>query len=223
MIKTYPKSSTQKLSKNFKVKEFACQGNGCCNAVDIDTELVEILQKIRTHFGKAVTINSAYRCIKHNKTVGGASGSKHTFGMAADIVVKGVEPREVAKYAESIGVKGIGLYETFVHVDTRAEKSFWYSQRQEYRSTFGGIVKKGYSGTLPTLPSKGFLGKGDKGTQVKNLQEFLNWYGGYKLTADGDFGAKTEQAVKLFQKVESLANDGKFGSKSLLKAQGVLK
>jgi uncharacterized protein YcbK (DUF882 family) len=49
--------------------------------------------------------------------------------------VKGVAPREVAKYAESIGIKGVGLYETsvdghFTHIDTRTSKSFWYGQSE---------------------------------------------------------------------------------------------
>ena len=56
--------------------------------------------------------------------------------MAADIVVKGVKPLEVARYTESIGIKGIGLYSSFVHVDTRTRKSFWYGHKQEYRATF---------------------------------------------------------------------------------------
>ena len=52
--------------------------------------------------------------------------------MAADIAVRGIAPAEVAKYAEFIGILGIGLYETdvdgyFVHVDTRTTKSFSYS------------------------------------------------------------------------------------------------
>ena len=42
---------------------------------------------------------------------------------------------EIAKYAESIGVLGIGLYETdkdghFVHIDTRTKKSFWYGHKR---------------------------------------------------------------------------------------------
>ena len=142
-VKTYKKGSTAKLSTNFKVSEFACNGSGCCSEVLIDTELVNILQKIRNHFGKAVSISSAYRCPTHNKKIGGASGSQHTKGKAADIKVADVKPAEVAKYAESIGVKGIGLYETnkdgfFVHVDTRTTKSFWYGQAQAKRTTFGG-------------------------------------------------------------------------------------
>ncbi|MGN1342286.1 MAG: D-Ala-D-Ala carboxypeptidase family metallohydrolase [Bacilli bacterium] len=86
---------------------------------------------MREHFNAPITITSAYRCLTHNSRVGGATGSRHTKGDAADIVVKGVSPKTVAQYAESIGIKGIGLYETsadgfFTHIDTRTTKSFWY-------------------------------------------------------------------------------------------------
>lgn len=144
-VKTYSKGSTTSLSKNFKVSEFACHGVGCCSTVMIDEQLVKYVQAIRDHFNKSITITSGYRCEKHNRNVGGATGSRHAKGQAADIVVSGVAPAEVAKYAESIGIKGIGLYETskdghFVHIDTRTTKSFWYGQAQAYRSTFGGNV-----------------------------------------------------------------------------------
>lgn len=145
-INTYSKNDRTSIAKNFKVYEFACRGSGCCSTAVIDTKLVEYLQKIRDHFGKPVNVTSAYRCSKHNKTVGGVTGSYHTQGRAADIVVDGIAPAEVAKYAESLGIKGIGLYETdkdghFVHIDTRSSKSFWYGQGQTYRSTFGGAPK----------------------------------------------------------------------------------
>lgn len=142
-INSYRKGSTEKLSNNFYVSEFACHGSGCCNDVLIDDKLVEHLQKIRDHFGKEVITTSGYRCEKHNKNIGGASNSYHARGQAVDFYIRGVEPAEIAKYAESIGVLGIGLYETdadghFVHIDTRTTKSFWYGQGQAYRSTFGG-------------------------------------------------------------------------------------
>lgn len=145
-VKTYKKGSYAKLSENFTVAEFACKGSGCCSTVKIDTDLVEYLQKIRDHFGKPVIINSAYRCPTHNKRIGGASASNHMKGMAADITMRGVSHAEIAKYAESLGMKGIGLYETdadghFVHVDTRTNKSFWWGQKCAYRSTFGGAPK----------------------------------------------------------------------------------
>lgn len=145
-IKEYKKTDRTKLSTNFRVSEFACKGKKCCTTVKIDDLLVEYLQKIRDHFKKSVTITSGYRCPVHNKNVGGATGSRHAKGQAADIVVSGVKPAEVAKYAESIGVEGIGLYEAkdgnFVHIDTRTTKSFWYGHAQVYRSTFGGSVEE---------------------------------------------------------------------------------
>ena len=119
------KNGSQKLSANFKVKEFACKDGS--DPVFISPDLVAILQKIRTHFGKAVTITSAFRTAQHNKSVGGAAYSQHLYGMAADIKVKGIKPKDVAAYAETIlpGTGGIGIYATFVHVDVREKKARW--------------------------------------------------------------------------------------------------
>lgn len=136
MAAVYTKGKVKKLAKNFKSTEFDCKGSGCCSKTIVDSRLVKQLQKIRDHFGKSVIITSGYRCYSHNKKVGGASRSKHMLGMAADIKVTGIKPREVAKYAESLGIKGIGLYDTFVHVDTRGTKAYWYGHAQEYRSSF---------------------------------------------------------------------------------------
>lgn len=142
-VLTYEKGCTTKLSENFSVSEFTCHGSGCCSSAKIDTKLVDYLQQIRDHFGGVVTITSGYRCAKHNAAVGGVKTSYHTKGKAADIQVEGATPAQVAAYAESIGVKGIGLYETdrdghFVHIDTRTSKAFWYGQAQAPRGTFGG-------------------------------------------------------------------------------------
>ena len=126
-VNTYSKSKdgNKNLSANFKVKEFACKDGS--DPVFISQELVEVLQKIRAHFGKAVTINSAFRTATHNKKEGGATYSQHLYGTAADIVVSGVKPKEVAKYVETLlpNKGGIGIYATFTHVDVREVKSRW--------------------------------------------------------------------------------------------------
>ena len=57
------------------------------------------------------------------------------------------------------------------------------------------------------------LKKGSKGDSVKLLQELLNKHG-FNLTVDGDFGNKTEEAVKQFQKRLNLTVDGIVGSKT---------
>ena len=246
-INTYKKGSNETLSVNFKVNEMCCKGSGCCSTAKIDDKLVDFLQKIRSHFGAPVTINSGYRCAKHNKAVGGASSSYHTKGMAADIVVKGVKPAEVAKYAESIGVLGIGLYETdkdgyFVHIDTRTNKSFWYGQAQASRSTFGGkkdttnikewqtaAIKDGYS--MPSgadgiwgkeceaVAKKAICKKLVLGYKNKNLTKIIQKAVG--VTADGKFGKDTKAAVIKWQKLMGLVADGIVGYNTWKKILGV--
>ena len=127
---TYSKRSDgkDKLTANFRVREFACQDGS--DKIKIDRKLVALLQDIRDHFGAPVHINSAYRTPSHNEAVGGSSNSYHVKGRAADIWVEGVDPAEVAAYAESLGCKGIGLYSSFVHVDTRTSKFYWEGSDQ---------------------------------------------------------------------------------------------
>lgn len=241
-VKEYRKDYKTALSANFKVSEFSCHGKGCCSVTKIDSKLVEYCQKIREHFGKPVTINSGYRCEKHNKSVGGASKSKHVYGMAADIVVKDVTPAEVAKYAESIGILGIGLYETkkdgyFVHIDTRTTKAFWYGQAQAYRSTFGGenkvkewqkaAVADGFKLTIDgiwgsecaAVAKKAVCKKQLIGYKYKNLTKIIQKAVG--VTADGKYGSDTKKAVIAWQKLMGLTADGAVGLNTWKKILGV--
>ena len=119
------KNGTVYLSKNFRVREFRCQDG--TDPIFVDLELVDILQKVRDHFGKAVTITSAFRTASHNKSVNGAAYSQHLYGRAADIKVSGVSPKDVAAYLETLlpNRGGIGVYSTWVHVDTRPVKARW--------------------------------------------------------------------------------------------------
>ena len=119
------KDGNKKLSANFKVREFAC--NDGTDPIFIAPRLVDVLQQIRTYFGKPVDINSAYRTPTKNKSVGGAAYSQHLYGTAADISIKGVDPKEIAAYAEKLlpNTGGIGIYSTFTHVDVRDNKSRW--------------------------------------------------------------------------------------------------
>ena len=229
-IKNYKNGSNVQLSENFNLNEFLCKGNGCCTYGTVDDELVSYLQKIRDHFGKPVRITSAYRCPSWNADVGGVKNSYHTLGQAADIKVEDTDPAEVAKYAESIGVLGIGLYNTavdgyFVHIDTRKKKSFWYGQKQAHRDTFGGVVentvetveKGGSDVNIPTLYN------GCTGNTVKAMQLLLihNGYNCGSDGADGNFGKNTEAAVKKYQSNYGLSPDGICGVKTWSKLLGI--
>ena len=126
-IKAYSKAKdgNKSLSKNFKVREFACMDGS--DPIFIDSDLVDILQKIRTHFGQPVTISSAYRTPGRNKAVGGTTYSQHLYGKAADIRVKNVSPDKAATFANNLMPKkgGIGTYANFVHIDVRTERARW--------------------------------------------------------------------------------------------------
>lgn len=119
------KDGNKKVSTNFRVREFACSDGS--DAIFVDSELIKVLQNIRTHFGKSVTITSAYRTPTHNKKVGGETYSQHIYGKAADLKVSGVSPKKVSAYAETLlkNRGGIGTYSTFSHIDTRPNKSRW--------------------------------------------------------------------------------------------------
>ena len=133
-IKQYSlaKDGARQLAPGFKVREFRCRDGS--DAIMIDQTLVVLLQAIREHFNKPITITSGYRTAAHNAAVGGAKSSQHLLGRAADIQVAGVSVEDVASYAEALMPDwgGVGRYPIkpgrargWVHVDTRPAKSRW--------------------------------------------------------------------------------------------------
>lgn len=134
MIRQYSlaKDGAKLLAPDFRVREFRCKDGS--DEILVDEALVLLLQCIREHFGKAVTITSGYRTPEHNAEVGGSKSSQHLLGRAADIRVAGMSVEDVAAYAESLMPDwgGVGRYPVkagratgWVHVDTRQNKSRW--------------------------------------------------------------------------------------------------
>ena len=117
------KDGNTRLSENFLVREFASRDGS--DKILIEEALVSLLQQLRDHFQTPIIINSGFRTPAHNRAVGGSAASLHLRGAAADIVVRGVAPLEVARRAEQMNIGGIGLYQGFVHVDTRFNSVRW--------------------------------------------------------------------------------------------------
>ncbi|KSU60573.1 muramoyltetrapeptide carboxypeptidase [[Bacillus] enclensis] len=89
------------------------------------------LEALRKKLGNVpITINSGFRSISHNSSVGGASNSMHLYGVASDTNPSGKTPSQTAEIAKTCGFSGIIKYNTFVHVDSRIEypygSQFWY-------------------------------------------------------------------------------------------------
>lgn len=88
-------TSTSSGSSHFALKEFKCGCRGrYCNgypAGNMSTKLLNILEALRSYYGKPITITSGQRCRKYNSSLSGsASNSAHLYGRAADIYIPGI-------------------------------------------------------------------------------------------------------------------------------------
>jgi len=121
------------MTKNFNIEEFQCtDGSEMPTDVQLNiAELVMQLEILRSHFNAPIHINSAYRSLEYNRSIGSNDTSQHVFGKAADIVVEGFTPDEVADAIEfliSAGLikeGGVGRYNTFTHYDIRGTRARW--------------------------------------------------------------------------------------------------
>jgi uncharacterized protein YcbK (DUF882 family) len=85
-------------------------------------------ERIRSLYGKPITVVSAYRTESHNRKIGGARHSQHLQGRALDIKPpKGIKIsqfyNDIKNHASEFGIGGIGRYNTFVHIDVRHSSS----------------------------------------------------------------------------------------------------
>lgn len=117
------------MSKHFDKstdKKITCS---CCGTGDLVPEVYAVLELVRAYFNRPVTINSGYRCLKYNRSIGSNDRSQHPKGTAVDIRVKDIEPVEVYEFLDETfpNTYGIGLYVdmNFVHTDVREVKARW--------------------------------------------------------------------------------------------------
>lgn len=122
------------LTKNISKDEIKC--NCGCGLDRMSRGTLSVVQMVRDHFGKAVRINDANhcgcRCESHNAKVGGSERSEHLpdedgVCHAIDFHVEDVPNIEVYGYIDGIFPNGLGLglYNSFVHVDDRLAKARW--------------------------------------------------------------------------------------------------
>jgi uncharacterized protein YcbK (DUF882 family) len=117
------------ISKDFSRCEFAC--NCGCGFDTVDTELDFVLQvDLRYYYNKKVIIDSGCRCLAWNDHEEGSEDSQHLQAKASDVRVEGVSPLAVYTHLNEIypDKYGIGLYDTFVHIDVRPDKARWDSR-----------------------------------------------------------------------------------------------
>lgn len=96
------------LSENFSLNEFTKSDtavrkgiNNTPNETHLENmkSLCEnVLQKVRTHFGKSVRITSGYRSPELCEAIGSSKTSQHAKGQAADFEITGIDNKVLAEY-----------------------------------------------------------------------------------------------------------------------------
>ena len=110
------------LSRNFKLTE--AQSKCGCDLVIIHPSTIVLAQTLRDKLGR-LQINSWYRSIEHNENIGGSENSKHTLGMAIDVVPMQSSLDDLLNVANTLAIGGIGVYESFIHLDVYGENRRW--------------------------------------------------------------------------------------------------
>lgn len=84
-----------KLSEHFTLEEMIRSATASANHITntpsqaekewLQYLCINVLEPLRQHMGRPLTITSGYRCPKLNTLVGGVAKSQHKYGQAADI------------------------------------------------------------------------------------------------------------------------------------------
>ena len=89
-----------------------------------------VLDQLREETGDPITLTSIYRNEEYNRAVGGVSNSQHKQNAAIDFQCKTMSPKQAfnrLKKMRDAGTfrGGLGVYATFVHLDTRGTNHTW--------------------------------------------------------------------------------------------------
>ena len=106
------------MFKYFTLDEFACKHTG---KNEMNHEFIEKLSMLRENCNFPFVITSGYRSPDHPLEAIKEKGGTHTQGIAADIRVRGgVQRAKVVAEAIKLGFGGVGVANSFVHVDGRS-------------------------------------------------------------------------------------------------------
>lgn len=123
---------------NFKAAEFFYRG-ASDEKLQLNTDppaslwpnmerTAKVLQEARKRLGKPIKITSAYRSPAYNKRIGGVSNSTHVQFNAVDLVTDNPATLYLLLLdlrREGLFKGGLGLYRSFVHLDTRGHNATW--------------------------------------------------------------------------------------------------
>ena len=124
------------LTKNISRHELRCRCGNCSVTIQDHEPIIQIVQGVCDRIADyydvdkvRLNITSAARCREYNLRIGSNDESQHIRCNAMDIqiFVDGyhVPPDLVATYLPSGFVGGVGIYNAFIHIDTRNKIARW--------------------------------------------------------------------------------------------------
>ena len=108
-----------KAYPNFSADEFNCSH---CGKNEMQANFMELLQALRSKYGKPMRITSGFRCAEHPIEAKKAQPGAHASGCACDVGVEGADAHRLLTLALQLGFSGIGVQQKgggrFIHLDT---------------------------------------------------------------------------------------------------------
>ena len=108
----------------FTKAEFDCKHTG---RNKMRPEFMDRLLDIRKTFGKPMVITSGYRDVTHPVEVRKTKAGEHTYGLAADIAVSGLDALDLIIIAYGYGIRRVGIGKNFIHLGL-GDKDYHFPQ-----------------------------------------------------------------------------------------------
>lgn len=179
MIKTYNYNDNTKLSEHFSASEFRCKC-GRDHEFKVDDSLISNLEKLFSKLDcSKIIVTSGYRCVQHDKNVGGSGSGQHVEGTAADICCYGQDGKPISSKlvccaAQDIGFKGIANINTsyqYTHVDMRVNGKWYGNEVVNYNTVTDDFYK------YFNIPKedKSVSDTAKKGIDISFYQDKIDW------------------------------------------------
>lgn len=177
-MSTYQFDDKTQLSAHFNVQEFKCQC-GKSHDILIDSGLIDKLETLYTALNcSKIIVTSGYRCLEHDKAVGGTGGGQHTKGTAADVCCYGqggqpISSKTVCCKAQDLGFTGIANITSsyqYTHLDVRTSGK-WYGDEVYGNGTVTDDFYKYFGMEKSESETKNLL----KGIDVSYAQGVIDW------------------------------------------------
>ena len=157
---------------HFRRAEFICKCG--CKTEKMDQGIVNDCETLRVAARVAVRVESGYRCVKHNKEVGGALLSPHLDGKGTDLSSE-LPVAELFLIAEKVISDdriGIDLAGNIIHIDNEPNKDPYTLRRWYYLPKKTGEKRKVRGITPEWRKENGLEGTAHK--KKKNLAGYVD-------------------------------------------------